>query len=160
MAGVEGVGKVVGMGVEGSSSSEDELEEFSESEEDWYLRSLETSSSDSLCSRDPGILMGQRTGMVNAGVEPPPGVLVGVMWLTWGCWCHTSSLKRAKISGTSTKLTCFLEAPSDRWKGRVSRDEEGMGATGLGGGNAGNCSSLNWTSEEMTIRWDLGSQRQ
>ena len=46
---MEGVGKVmVGMGVEGGSSLEDELEELSESEEDWYSRSLETSSSDSL----------------------------------------------------------------------------------------------------------------
>ena len=43
---MEGVGKMVGMGVEGSSLSEDELEE--ESEEDWYSRSFETSSSDSL----------------------------------------------------------------------------------------------------------------
>ena len=76
---------------------------------------------------------------MNAGIEPPPGVpVVGVMWLVWGCWCHASSLKRAKISGKSTKLTCFLKAPSDLWKGRVSRDEEGTGVTGSGGGNAGN----------------------
>ena len=49
MAGVEGVGKVA-MGGEGGgySSSEDELEELLESSEDWYLRLLETSSSDSL----------------------------------------------------------------------------------------------------------------
>ena len=47
MAGVEGVGKVVGMGEEGCSLLEDELKELLESE-DWYSRLLETSSSDSL----------------------------------------------------------------------------------------------------------------
>ena len=46
---MEGVGKVVmGGGGEVCSSSEDELEELLESEEGWYSRSLETSSSDSL----------------------------------------------------------------------------------------------------------------
>ena len=48
MAGMEGVGKVVGTGGDGGCSlSEDELEELLELE-DWYSRLLETSSSDSL----------------------------------------------------------------------------------------------------------------
>ena len=48
IAGVEGAGKVVmGGGDSGCSSLEDELEELLESE-DLYLRSLETSSLDSL----------------------------------------------------------------------------------------------------------------
>ena len=46
---MEGVGNVVmGGGDGGCSLSEDELEELLELSEDWYSRSLETSSSDSL----------------------------------------------------------------------------------------------------------------